>query len=263
VSEFLAEPTVRHVLGTLVLILVTWLAWAIVSRAGKASMLRLAARSGKPDAESRALTLWGMLRRLLIVAIFIFVVFTVLAIWGVPLTGLVAVGGAVGVAVGLGAQNLVKDVIAGFFILAEGQYAIGDKVTVSGITGAVEEVRPRVTVVRDEDGNRSYIPNGSIVVTTNRATDSAMVTLDLPVPGHADLDLLLPALDEQLAQLAADHPEWFIAAPGKIVVDRVDGSGPVLRVGVRVVPAEAAEMQREGYTKLKATLDRLISPNQE
>ena len=87
---------------------------------GRAALIRVASRSGKPDPETRALTLWGLLSRLLLVALGVFFVFTAAAIWGVPLGGLVAVGSAVGVALGLGAQSLVRDVIGGFFILAEG-----------------------------------------------------------------------------------------------------------------------------------------------
>jgi moderate conductance mechanosensitive channel len=91
------------------------------------------------------------------------------------------VGSAVGVAVGFGAQSLVKDVISGFFILAEDQYHIGDVVKVADVAGAVVDIRPRVTVLRDLDGNVHYIPNGEITVASNLTQEFSQVVLDIGV----------------------------------------------------------------------------------
>ncbi len=86
----------------------------------------------------------------------------IIAVWGLPLAPFLAVASAAGVAIGLGARGLVQDVIAGFFILAEDQYRIGDKVKSGSAVGEVVDIRPRVTILRDEEGMTYYVPNGSL-----------------------------------------------------------------------------------------------------
>ena len=98
----------------------------------------------------------------LVVSIAVWVVagLTVMAIWGVPMSPLLAVGATVGIAVGFGAQDVVRDLIAGFLILVEDQYAIGDVVSTAGVAGTVEEIRLRTTVLRDLEGYQHHVPNG-------------------------------------------------------------------------------------------------------
>ena len=194
----------EDIVSTGILVVATLVLWVIIRRVGRAALLRVASRSGKPDAPARAMTLWGLLSRLLLVALGVFFVFTAAAIWGVPLGGLVAVGSAVGVALGLGAQTLVRDIIGGFFILAEGQYVIGDVVTISNVTGEVQQVRPRVTVLRDIDGNVYYVPNGSIVVSTNQSQEYADVVFDIGVAYDTDVDRVFALVKEELDAFTAD-----------------------------------------------------------
>jgi small conductance mechanosensitive channel len=107
---------------------------------------------------------------LVFIVILLAVMVTIMSIWGVSSAALVAVAGSVGVAVGLGAQGLVRDMIAGFYILAENQFSIGDQVSITGVEGEVIDIQPRVTVLQDRRGRVYYVPNGSIVVTTNKTT---------------------------------------------------------------------------------------------
>ncbi len=257
------DPAVTEdVVSTGVLILVTLVTWVILRRVGKAALLRVAARSGKADAQARALTLWGLLSRLLLVALAVFFVFTAAAIWGVPLGGLVAVGSAVGVALGLGAQTLVRDLIGGFFILAEGQYVIGDVVTISNVTGEVQQVRPRVTVLRDIDGNVYYVPNGSIVVSTNQSQEYADIVFDIGVAYDTDVDRVFGLVKEELDAFTAD-PEWadrFMAEARVLGVEELTESTMVVRSVVKARPTERWTVKREGYRRLKLALDKAGVP---
>jgi small conductance mechanosensitive channel len=257
------DPAVTEdIISTGILVVVTVVIWVIVRRLGKSALLRVASRSGKPDTQARALTLWGLLSRLLLIALAVFFVFTAAGIWGVPLGGLVAVGSAVGVALGLGAQNLVRDVIGGFFILAEGQYVIGDVVTITNVTGEVQQVRPRVTVLRDVEGNVYYVPNGSIVVSVNQSQEYADVVFDVGVPYDTDVDRVMALLKEELDAFTAD-PEWagkFIGDPRVLGVETLTDSTVVVRSVVMAHPNERWTVRREGYRRLKLALDRAGVP---
>ncbi len=252
----------EDIVSTGILVVATLVLWVIIRRVGRAALLRVASRSGKPDAPARAMTLWGLLSRLLLVALGVFFVFTAAAIWGVPLGGLVAVGSAVGVALGLGAQTLVRDIIGGFFILAEGQYVIGDVVTISNVTGEVQQVRPRVTVLRDIDGNVYYVPNGSIVVSTNQSQEYADVVFDIGVAYDTDVDRVLALVKEELDAFTAD-PEWadkFMEEARVLGVEGLTETTMVVRGVVKAHPTERWTVRREGYRRLKLALDRAGVP---
>jgi len=112
---------------------------------------------------------------------------------GIPITGLVAPATVIGVALGFGAQRIVQDLLAGFFIIAERQYGFGDVVRISalgsvtGVTGTVEDVTLRVTQLRSADGEVIIVPNGQIVQVTNLSRDWARAVVDVPLPPSADV----------------------------------------------------------------------------
>lgn len=138
-------------------------AYLIAARLGFRFVQRMHGPAG-----TRALTLWAMLRRLLLVAVFIVALLTILSgVWRLPITPFLAVASALGVALGFGAQRLVQDVIAGFFMLLEDQFRIGNQVSIAGVTGEVADIRLRVTVLKAADGTIHYVPNGEVKVTTN------------------------------------------------------------------------------------------------
>lgn len=117
---------------------------------------------------NRAATLWSMLRRVLLLAILVTALLTILSgVWRLPITPFLAVASALGVALGFGAQKLVQDVIAGFFILLEDQFRIGNLISIAGVTGEVADIRLRITVLKDADGSTHYVPNGEVKVATN------------------------------------------------------------------------------------------------
>lgn len=124
---------------------------------------------GDPRREAMAKTVIGALHSTFKYAFLIAATLILLEQMGVPIKSLLAAVGVVGLAVGLGAQTLVRDVVAGFFVLIEGQYAVGDDVTISGSRGVVERVGLRVTRIKDTDGNLVLIPNGRVGVVINHS----------------------------------------------------------------------------------------------
>ncbi len=146
---------------------------------------------------------------LLIVAIAVGMV-TGLAVWGIPIGPLVASLSVVGIAIGLGAQDLIKDVIAGVFVIVEDQYAIGDVVELAGVSGSVDEIRLRTTVLRDLDGSVHHVPNGAVRVASNLTYDYSRVVVDLAVAYEESVDRAIEVISDIAAAFAADS-QWSAA----------------------------------------------------
>jgi small conductance mechanosensitive channel len=171
---------------------------------------------------------------------------------GVPLTSLVAPATVAGVALGFGAQRVVQDVLAGFFIVAERQYGFGDSVRISplgvttGVTGIVEEVTLRVTRLRTLSGEVVFVPNGQIVQVTNLSRDWARAVIDVPVPATADISEVTSRLrevgenafsDDQLRPLLLDPPS--VMGLESIAVDQF-----VIRMVARTLPGKQFDVSR-------------------
>lgn len=245
----------EELLRTAIVLLGIWVLYLLVARLAQRSVARVAERGG--EAASRAETLWSMLRRLLVVALSVTGILTVAAIWDIPQAPFLAVGSAIGVAVGFGAQDLVRDVIGGFFILAEDQFHIGDVVRIADVAGAVEDIRPRVTVLRDLDGNVHYVPNGQIKIASNLTQHFAQVVIDVGVAYKVDVDRALAVLASVMSEMAADDT-WgpsIIEPPEVLGVDQLADSSVILRALVKVVPEERWKIKRETLRRVKNRFD--------
>ncbi len=236
--------------------------YLVISRLARRLISRIA--SNDDDAGRRANTLWSMLRRLVLVVFAATGGLAILNQWGVSITAFLAVGSAIGLALGFGAQNLVRDVISGFFILAEDQFKMGDVVRIAGVTGSVEEIRPRVTVLRDYEGNVHYVPNGEITVASNLTQEFAQVVIDIRVAHSESIDRAIDALGDELAALAS-APEWsqrIIEEPQVLGVDALNPSEVVIRASLKVTASDRWVLKREALGRIKRRFDRdgLVMP---
>lgn len=205
----------------------------------------------------RLVTLTAVMIMVIRIAVWAIVVLTIMAIWGIPMTPFVAVAATIGVAVGFGAQNLVKDVIAGFFILVEDQFGIGDVVSIAGVSGTVEEITLRTTVLRDLDGNVHHVPNGYIVVASNMTPDFARVVTDVGVSYDTDIDMAIEVILDEITLLAND-PDWskaFLAQPEMLGVNKLNDSAVEIRVLATVITEERWTVKREFNRRIKNRLD--------
>ncbi len=151
---------IEETLGTVFTVLGLWIGYLSVKRVGRRVVREMAGRGEEHAA--RAATLWSLVRRIVMISFLATGGLMIISVWGLPLAPFLAVGSAVGVAIGLGARGLVQNVISGFFILAEDQYRVGDRIKSGAATGVVVDIRPRVTILRDEDGITYYVPNGAL-----------------------------------------------------------------------------------------------------
>jgi small conductance mechanosensitive channel len=155
---------------------------------------------------------------------------------GLDITALVTSAGVAGLGLTFGAQQLVRDLINGSFILGENQFQVGDSVRVAGVTGVVLDVNPRRTLIRDADGHVVTVPNGQIDVATNMTRDFARVNLDVTVGYDEDIQRVTAVLNNVCAEAAAARPVDYVSAPRVLRVDRFADSGVVLKVVGDVKP---------------------------
>jgi len=182
---------------------------------------------------------------------------TLMPLAGISIGPLLAGVGILGLAVGFGAQSLVKDVISGLFILLDNQYSKGDVVSVGGVTGLVEDVGLRRTVLRDLDGIVHYIPNGEIGVASNFTQEYSRINLNVGVSYSEDLDHVMQVIDRVGEEMAAD-PKWgssIITPPKSLRVDNLGDSGIDIKVVGDTKPIKQWEVMGELRKRLKKAFD--------
>jgi small conductance mechanosensitive channel len=217
---------------------------------------------GRPDArqEQRAQTLSGLLVSVVTVVVWATVFFIVLSELDINLAPLIASAGVVGLAVGFGAQQVVRDVISGFFILVEDQFGVGDTVSAAGVTGTVENMSLRLTRLRADDGVLHHVRNGDLGVVSNSTRGWATARLDLPVPEGADPDQACHAVQAAMAKVVEDGnlDGLLLADPQVLGVTSYGLDGAVVSVIARAEPTAKAAVQR---ALLAAALGALTPDN--
>lgn len=156
----------------------------------------------------------------------------ILAETGRDITPLLAGAGIVGVAIGFGAQSLVKDYFNGLFIILEDQYRKGDIITIAGLSGMVEDVSLRRTVLRDRNGTVHTIPNGQVVTASNMTKEWARVNIDIPIAYYENIERVISVIDKVGKELAKDPDfESMILSPPKVLrVDEFNERGIIIKV---------------------------------
>jgi small conductance mechanosensitive channel len=182
----------------------------------------------------------------------------VLAVFSIDIGPAVAGLGVVGIAVGLGAQTLVRDWLAGVFIVLENQYSAGDVVAIAGVEGTVEDFSLRRTTLRDLDGTVHSVPNGQIVVASNHTRVWARVNLDIGVAYDTDIERASAIIDAIGTDLAAD-PEWrdrLLETPTVVRINALGDSGLTLKVLGQVRAAEQWAVAGELRKRILAAFSR-------
>lgn len=205
----------------------------------------------------RADALGALLSSIVGVVIYVLAVFMVLAEFGVNLAPLVAGAGVVGLAVGFGAQDLVKDFLSGVFMLAEDQYGVGDIVDVGEAAGTVEGVTLRTTRIRDIEGTLWHVPNGEIRRVGNSSQEWARSLLDVGVAYDTDVDLAIEVIDEVAKRMATEEEfaELFLDAPAVWGVQSLGADSVDIRLVIKTQPGTQWGISRELRRRLKAALD--------
>lgn len=210
-----------------------------------------------PAQRQRAETLTQVLRD--VARVFVVAVGTmmVLSEIGIDLKPLLAAAGLGGLAIGFGAQSLVKDVISGFFILLEDSIAVGDVVEIAGVSGLVEEVKLRSIRLRDVSGSVHVVPNGIVDRVKNMTKGFSFYVFDVGVAYREDVDRVMAVLVEIAEELRADplYAEDVLEPLEMLGVDRFDDSAVIIRCRLKTVPSKQWRVGREMNRRIKKTFD--------
>ncbi len=258
-QPYLAEW--RDVLRTMLHVaLILGLSWVVLRLSRKAlAKLRQHVEADLDDAEriKRLNTLEQVFRYIVAVLVFLVTGMLVLSELGISIAPILAAAGVLGIAIGFGAQSLVKDYFTGLFLLLENQVRQGDVVEVAGKGGLVEEMTLRYIRLRDYEGSVHYVPNGIVDTVTNRSRGFAYAVIDVNIAYREDVDAVYGVMREVAAGLRAD-PEFA----GKIVddieiagVEQWGDSAVVIRCRFKVMPLEQWGVRRAYLHRLKQAFD--------
>lgn len=235
------------------ILLAAWLLSAILQRLIRLFRKRLIDRMSDPEQIKRAETLSRVFRYLVRVVITLITVIVVLSELGIAIAPILGAAGVVGVAVGFGAQSLVKDYLAGFLMLLENQLRQGDVVEVAGKSGLVEEITLRYVRLRDNEGNVHFVSNGLISTVTNMSRSFAYAVVDVPIAYREDVDRALQVMREAAAMLRGD-PAFgpkLLDEPETVAVEKWTEAAVLLRCRVRTVALEQWNVKRELLRRVK------------
>nr|WP_246256883.1 mechanosensitive ion channel family protein [Amycolatopsis anabasis] len=205
----------------------------------------------------RAKTIGSVLKSVTTFVVYGFALLQILSELGINLGPIIASAGIVGVALGFGAQNLVKDFLSGMFMMVEDQYGVGDVVDIGEATGTVEAVGLRITTLRDLNGTVWYVRNGEVLRVGNSSQGFAVAVVDVPLPYSADVDRATEVLAETANAATTSEPlSTDVMEPPEVLgVESVTPEGIKLRLTVKVRPGKQWAVQRALRARIIAALE--------
>ncbi|KPK55475.1 MAG: mechanosensitive ion channel protein MscS [Thiotrichales bacterium SG8_50] len=261
-DEYNMETLMFTTLRILLVLVIAWVALKVVRKTLQRfeAILVDKAKSGGEmpgEASKRAETLARLLRQGVVIVVWVIALLVVLREIGVDVAPILASAGVIGLAVGFGAQNLVRDVISGFFLILENQVRVGDVAVVNGTGGLVEAINFRTLVLRDLSGTVHVFPNGSVNTLANLTREWSAYVFDIGVAYEEDMDRVMAIMREVGAQLRAD-PEF-----GPLLIDDVEvfgvdnfaDSAVTIKGRLRTKPIKQWDVGREFRRRLKIAFD--------
>lgn len=192
----------------------------------------------------RATTIGGILKNIIKYTLYFIGIIMILDVFNVNTTSIIATAGIGGLAIGFGAQSLVKDVITGFFILAEDQYAVGDYVKIDSYEGIVEEIGLRVTKLRDFSGDLHIIPNGMIQIVTNKSRGAMRALVKVSIAYEEDVDNAISVFKKVCEEIKNSNKD-IVEGPDIIGVSDMDNVGVVITIVAKTKPMSQWAVERE------------------
>jgi small-conductance mechanosensitive channel len=253
----LGEDVVRTVLKILVVVLVCYVAWGLINAAIQRRMRKEMPEAGWDDEKedggaggSRIATLLLLLRKFMLVVIIVMASLIVLSALGVNIGPLIAGAGVFGLAIGFGAQTLVKDIISGVFFLMADAFRVGDYLEVAGAKGTVEHISLRSLRLRNPRGQVYFIPFGDIKLVSNLSRDYVIMKLDFRVRYDADVEKIRRIIKKKVYNKIAEDPDLGpkLLEPIKSQgVREMDDSAMIMRVKYKTKPGDQFAIRREVY----------------
>ncbi|MBP0724905.1 mechanosensitive ion channel [Bacillus sp. RG28] len=217
-------------------------------------VLKVQVRGPLQVSERRSLTLVKLLESVLVYVVFFIAVISILPIFHVEIKGLLVGAGVGGVALGFGAQSLVKDIISGFFILFEDQFSVGDFVRIQNFEGTVKEIGLRTTKVRASTGELHIIQNGLITEVTNFSLNNAIAIIDFNITYEGDIEHAQQVIEAHLETMPKQYEE-MVDTPKFLGVQNLGPAGVTLRITSEVKPMTQFKISRAIRKEIKEVLE--------
>jgi small conductance mechanosensitive channel len=208
--------------------------------------------------EQRANAIGTLLRSVVAIGVWTIALLMILPLLGVDIAPLLASAGVIGVALGFGAQTLVKDYLSGIFLIVEDQYGVGDMVDLGPVLGTVEEVALRYTRLRDPSGVVWYVRNGEILRVANRSQGWTVAVVDIPVAYNEDIERVREIVENVSADMDSDpqYDEMLLASPQYAGIESVSGEAVVIRITAKVAAEQQLQSARAIRERMKLAFDR-------
>jgi small conductance mechanosensitive channel len=245
-SKLAASNLLQMILTLLLIIVLTIVALYLVKVSAETFDKRIIATTQDLDRRSRLLTLRRAAKSTIQMVILVIAVLISLSTLGIDIGPALAAAGILGLAISLGAQTLIKDVIGGIIILLEDQYRVGDHVRIGTVNGEVERITLRRTDVRDSDGRLFMIPNGDVRIAANETREWSRALVELSFSYDTDLQIPFAVLDKALARLA-DDPQinsYLLAAPEIFGWNALSDLAVVVKLSVKVKAGKQDDVAR-------------------
>lgn len=224
-----------------------------VTRTAELSVILLTQRT-----EQRAAAIGSLLSSIITITVWGVAIIVILEALNVDIAPLLASAGVIGVILGFGAQTLIKDYLAGIFIILEDQFGVGDIVDVGPVVGTVEEVSLRYTRLRDMSGVVWYVRNGEILRVANRSQGWTLAIVDIPVDYDSDLDRVRDLIEKVAIDMDEDptYDDMLLGQPQFAGVESMTGNAVVVRVTAKAVPEMQVQLVRTIRERIKLSFDR-------
>jgi small conductance mechanosensitive channel len=252
-------------------VLLTWLIRRVVRRATERAKIERLSQSRKNSrtaelsqvlltqrTEQRAAAIGTLLRSVVAITVWTIALLMILPLLGVNVGPLLASAGVIGVALGFGAQTLVKDYLSGIFLIIEDQYGVGDLVDVGPVIGTVEEVALRFTRLRDQTGVVWYVRNGEILRVANRSQGWTLAIVDIPIAYDENIDKVRDIVNKVADDMDDDptYDDMLLGRPMFAGVESVSGEAVVIRITAKAVPDQQIPLARTIRERMKLAFDR-------
>ncbi|MFA7172528.1 MAG: mechanosensitive ion channel family protein [Kiritimatiellia bacterium] len=246
----------------LVILVITWLSLYIVQKALsnlENHLLQKSRKSGEPLSESnkRVTTLVQLIRQAARIAIWLTIILIILKEIGVDIRPILASAGILGLAIGFGAQNLVRDCISGFFFILENQVRVGDVAIVNGTGGLVESVNFRTIVLRNNSGVVHIFPNGTVTTLSNMTNNWSAYVFEIGVAYKENTDRVIEVMKQVGVDLKQDpaYGDLMLEEPEIFGVDKFDNSAVIIKGRIKTRPIRQWKVGREYLRRIKLAFD--------
>jgi len=258
VSEFMVHPAFNVVAVLILAFIISFVSSRLIEQLVRRVIKSKGTRSDKQAEVKRENTLIKIFSKTAHITVWIVAALMILAEFGIEIGPLLAAAGVAGLAFGFGGQYLIRDLIAGTFIIVENQYRVGDVACFDGTCGLVEDISMRMTTLRDLDGTVHHVPHGEIKKVSNLTKGFSRVNLNVRISYNADLEHVITVVNAVGEELAKD-PEWMpfiLSAPQFLRVDEFADSAIVIKILGDTEPLKQWDVTGELRKRLKIAFDK-------